>query len=86
MNVDIYLLGGDNQTVAELAVEGTNPENLVINLNEDHSLDATNNLIIIVLPKYDMPLTDFEMEYYTDGVLYEWYWAIYNEYFGGPDG
>ena len=30
--------------------------------------------------------TEFIFEYKTDGVLYEWYWAIYNEYFGGPNG
>jgi hypothetical protein len=26
------------------------------------------------------------MEFYTDGVEYEWYFKIYNEYFGGEDG
>lgn len=26
------------------------------------------------------------MEFYTDGIEYEIYWQIYNEYFGGPDG
>jgi len=30
--------------------------------------------------------TEFSFEYKTDGVLYEWYWVIYNEYFGGSNG
>ena len=40
-NVKIYLLSGENQTNAEDSVQGTNPDNLVVNLNEDHSVLAT---------------------------------------------
>ena len=67
-------------------MQGTNPDNLVVNMNEDHSVLATSNLVLIVLPDEHQYNTEFSFEYYTDGVLYEWYWVIYNEYFGGPNG
>ena len=41
---------------------------------------------MVALPQKDKYDVTFEMEYYTDGVEYEIYWQIYNEYFTGEDG
>ena len=51
-----------------------------------YSIEATDSIIMVVLPQKDKYDAAFEMEYYTDGEEYEIYWQIYNEYFTGEDG
>ena len=49
-NIDVYLIAGQNLSNADIKVLGTDSDNKVVNLDEDHFTEATNNLILIVLP------------------------------------
>lgn len=56
------------------------------NSDDVYSIEASDNLILVILPQYDKYDVAFELEYYTDGELEPFYWQYYNQYFTGPNG
>ena len=85
-SVDIFLFGGTNRTDATKKVKGVDDSNAVTSTDTWYSIEATDSIIMVVLPHKDKYDAKFETEYYTDGEEYEIYWQIYNEYFTGEDG
>ena len=47
---------------------------MVTSTEDLYSIEATDNIVMVVLPHYDKYDVSFELQYYTDGVAYEWYW------------
>lgn len=73
-SVDIFLFGGIDSTDATKNVTGVSPNNEVTSTDTWYSIEASDNIIMVVLPHYDKYDVAFEIEYYTDGIEYEIYW------------